>query len=135
MKPELSSRLKAIVGILVCSLLLLPVLACVRPAEPPGPMGMERPAAVVIIPVSGLPRAPITIIGAGFVPGEIIEVIMVVDDVPMDLGRRPMVKEANEQGAFRATGFIPRVAEPGVYTITAIGDKGTIAVFPLEVAE
>lgn len=135
MKPELSSRLRIIVGVLVCSLLLLPALACVRPAEPPGPPGVERVATLVITPMSDLPGDPITIIGAGFMPAEKIEVIMVVGGVPMDLGREPMVKEANELGAFRATGFIPLVAEPGVYTITARGDKGTIAVFPLEVTK
>lgn len=135
MKPELSSLLKVVMGVLVYSLLLLPASACVRPAEPPTPPGMEQAATVVIIPMSAPARDPITIMGAGFIPGEIIEVIMEVGGVPMDLGRRPMVKEANEQGAFLATGFIPRMAEPGVYTITVRGDKGTIAVFPLEVTE
>lgn len=147
--PNLFSYLKvAGIGVLCC-LLLLPALACAGPpGEPglpglpglPGPEGPEGPpgptASLVITPMSGEPKTFITIYGAGFVPGERIEVIMVVDGVPHDLGRRPMIKEANELGAFVFTGgAIPKVAKPGMYTITATGDKGSKAVFPLEVVE
>jgi len=73
--------------------------------------------------------------GSGFIPGETIEVIIVVDGVPTELGEKPMVKKANEMGAFMTTSNIPRMASPGVYTIKATGDKGTVAVAPLNVEE
>ena len=98
--------------------------------------GASAPAASLLItPISGPPAIPITIRGSGFAPGEKIEVIIVIDGVPMELGEKPMIKEANETGAFKTTSGIPRVAKPGVYTVRATGDKGTTAVAPLEVEE
>jgi hypothetical protein len=93
-----------------------------------------KPAASLVVnPNSGLPKAKIEILGSGFNPGEVVEVTMVVDGVPTELGGAPMVKKANEQGAFKFTSNIPGMAQPGVYTITAEGDKGTVAVAPLTV--
>jgi hypothetical protein len=95
-----------------------------------------KPAAnLVVNPNSGLPQAKIEILGSGFNPGEGVEIIMVVDGVPTDLGGKPMIKKANELGAFHFTSNIPRMAQPGVYTISAEGDKGTVAVAPLAVEE
>jgi len=143
---------------LVCLLVLLPVVACAGPPGEPGlpglpglqgapgpagPAGLEGPpgpsgstATLVITPMCGKPKTFITIYGAGFVPGEKIEVIVVMDGVPFSLGRKPMVKEANEVGAFVSTGSgIPLEAKPGMYTVTAKGDKGSVAVHPLRVVE
>jgi hypothetical protein len=118
--------------IFVCVLLSLMPLACATMQEKPeaGPA-----ASLVVTPNSGLPGDKITILGSGFIPGETIEVIIVVDGVPTELGDKPMVKKANEMGAFKTSSNIPRLATPGVYTIKATGDKGTIAVAPLDVAE
>ncbi len=117
--------------ILACSLLPLMALACATTQEKAG----SGPAATLIVtPNSGFPQDKITILGSGFIPGEVIEVIIVVDGVPTDLGGKPMVKKANEMGAFKTTSNIPRMAKPGVYTIKAEGDKGTMAVAPLDVA-
>jgi len=92
-------------------------------------------ASFIVTPVEGTPKGAITFYGAGFVPGEVIEIIMVVDGVPSDLGRKPMIKKANESGAFKFKGNIPRNAATGVHTIEAVGDKGTVAVAPLEVVK
>jgi len=132
--PKLTGYLRGTGIALVCLLVLLPLVACAGPAAPAGPP--ETTASLVITPMSGPPKTFITIYGAGFVPGEKIEVIVVMDGVPFDLGRKPMVKEANEVGAFVATGSgIPLEAKPGMYTVTAKGDKGSVAVFPLQVVE
>ena len=115
----------------VCLLLVAGTLGCAGLQEK---TGASSPAAsLVITPVSGLPGAVITIRGSGFVPGEKIEVIMVVEGVPNELGEEPMVKQANEAGAFKTMSGIPITAQPGVYTVKAVGDKGTQAVAPLEV--
>jgi hypothetical protein len=114
-------------------LLVAGTLGCAGLQERPG---VSTPAACLVIsPISGLPATAITIRGSGFVPGEKIEVIMVVDGVPTDLGEKPMIKEANELGGFKTTSAIPPQAKPGVYTVKATGDKGTMAVAPLEVEE
>ena len=94
----------------------------------------SQPAAsLVITPISGPAASPIIIRGSGFVPGEKIEVLVEIDGVPTELGEKPMVKEANEAGAFKTESGIPMTAKPGVYSVKAVGDRGTTAVAPLEV--
>jgi len=106
-----------------------------------GPGLCRASRAIRNIPIRGQPgrhphkRPAIAIRGSGFIPGEKIEVIMVIDEVPTELGEKPMIKEANELGGFKTTSAIPPQAKPGVYTVKATGDKGTIAVAPLEVEE
>jgi len=118
--------------IFACVLLSLMPLACATTQEKPeaGPA-----ASLIVTPNSGPPGAKIAILGSGFIPGETIEVIIVVDGVPTELGGKPMVKKANAMGAFKTSSNIPSLATPGVYTIEATGDKGTVAVAPLDVAE
>ena len=126
-----STSLRFLTIALAC-ILALTVLGCATMQE----KAPAKPAASLVInPSSGLPQAKIAILGSGFIPGEGVEIIMVVDGVPTDLGGEPMVKKANEQGAFHFTSNIPRLAQPGVYPITAEGDQGTIAVAPLAVEE
>lgn len=116
--------------IAIVSILSLTALGCATTQE----KSLAKPAAnLVVNPNSGLPQDKIEILGSGFNPGEAVEIIMVVDGVSMDLAAKPMIKKANELGAFHFTSNIPRMAQPGVYTITAEGDKGTIAVAPLAV--
>src|SRR4030042_3434218 len=113
-------------------LLAMMALACATMQE----RSEAKPAAnLVISPKSGPPASAIHILGSGFIPGEKIEVIIVVDGLPTELGEEPMIKEANEMGAFKAKSGIPFNAKPGVYTVKAIGDKGTAAVAPLNVEE
>jgi len=118
-------------GIIFACFLLLMALACAGLQERPGTSGPA--ASLVITPISGKPETVIIIRGSGFIPGEKIEVILVVDGVPTELGEEPMIKQANEVGAFRAKSGIPLTAKPGVYSVKAIGDQGTMAVAPLEV--
>jgi len=60
-------------------------------------------------------------------------VVTVIDGVLTELGEEPIVKEANEMGAFKTKSGIPIMAAPGIYSVKATGDKGTMAVAPLEV--
>jgi len=122
-------RFAAIISVYL--LLVAGTLGCAGLQEKPG--ASSPAASLVITPVSGLPGVVTTIRGSGFVPGEKIEVIMVVEGVPNELGEEPMIKQANEAGAFKTMSGIPITAQPGVYTVKAVGDKGTQAVAPLEV--
>jgi len=127
----LSSRLGTGKIILAFFFLVAGMLSCAGLQEKPG---ASAPAATLVVtPVTGLPGAVTTIRGSGFIPGEKIEVVMVIDGVPTELGEAPIVKEANEMGAFKTISGIPITANPGMYSVKATGDKGTMAVAPLEV--
>jgi len=96
--------------------------------------------SLVVVPISGEPSTKLTFYGAGFVPGEKVRVILTVDDVPFAFGEVGTggIVTVNEYGAFKLQprGGIPKVMlKPGVYTIEAIGDKGSRATTPLEVLE
>lgn len=96
--------------------------------------------SLVVIPISGEPLTKLTFYGAGFVPGEKVRVLLTVDDVPFAFGEVGTggIVTVNEYGAFKLQprGGIPKVMlKPGVYTIEAIGDKGSRATTPLEVLE
>jgi hypothetical protein len=125
---NLAGYLKEIAIVLAGGLLLLGMLSCASM-----PAKTVSAASLVITPISGQAASVITIRGSGFVPGEKIEVIMLIDGIPTELGEEPMIKEANEVGAFKAKSGIPFNAKPGVYSVKALGDKGTMAVAPLEV--
>jgi len=100
----------------------------------------DKVANLVVTPISGEPGAKLTFYGAGFVPGEKVKIIMTVDGVPFAFavaGTGGFVT-VNEYGAFKLipAGGIPTVMlKPGIYTIEAIGDKGSRAAGPLEVLE
>ncbi len=100
----------------------------------------EKIPSLVVTPLSGEPGTKLIFYGAGFVPGEKVKVIMTVDGVPFvfaEVGTGGFVT-VNEYGAFKLkpAGGIPTVMlKPGVYTIEAIGDKGSRATTPLEVLE
>lgn len=96
--------------------------------------------SLVVVPLSGEPLTKLTFYGAGFVPGEKVRVLLTVDDVPYAFGVTGTggIVTVNEHGAFKLQprGGIPKVMlEPGVYTIEAVGDKGSRATTPLEVLE
>lgn len=96
--------------------------------------------SLVVVPISGEPLTKLTFYGAGFVPGEKVRVLLTVDDVPFAFGEVGTggIVTVNEYGAFKLQprGGIPKVMlKPGVYTIEAIGDKGSRATAPLEVLE
>lgn len=100
----------------------------------------EQVPSFVVTPMSGEPGTKLIFYGAGFVPGEKVKIIMTVDEVPFVFavaGTGGFVT-VNENGAFKLqpAGGIPTVLlKPGVYTVKAVGDKGSTATTPLEVLE
>ena len=107
---------------------------------PSGPPAVSPTAKLVITPASGTQTTPITILGSGFQPGENVEVMIMHGDTPAGLGTYKVEGStaftANEDGAFVAESKIPREAAfpLGVYTVKAVGDKGSEATHPLESA-
>ena len=111
----------------VLTALCLFMIGCLSAAQP------DKTASLTIKPNSGTPKGAVEFIGSGFKPGEGIELIMVLDDVPTDLCRKPMIKKADGSGAFKFKGNIPGPATPGMHKIEAVGDQGTVAEAMLEV--
>ena len=122
------------IGLIAC-LTVLPLLACVGPQRPHESQG----ATIVVTPVSGVAKTPIKVIGAGFVPGETVEVSLSSENLTTVLGGRggaPGGKvTVNEVGAFFISSSVPRAVKPSVYTIEANGDKGSVATAPLVIEE
>ena len=154
-------RKLVIIGIAL-ALLALPVAACQgapgpagQPGEPglpgnPGQPGLPGPtpelplATITVTPAQGAAKAAITILGAGFKPGEEVLVELQVNGTPIAMGYRETVDGeakrahiASEAGTFRVVSFIPRnsAVPPGIYAITATGDMGSEAITALEVTE
>lgn len=104
-----------------------------------GPALAEKPnPTLLVVPAAGKAKTKLAFYGAGFVPGEKVRVIMEFNDVPYAFGTVGSggVLEVNENGAFKLVprGGIPKqYIEPGIYTIEAVGDKGSYATYPLEV--
>ena len=98
----------------------------------------DVPPDLVVKPMQGEPGDQLTFYGSGFVPHEEVRVILESNDVPYVFGQAGTggIVQANANGAFKLTprGGIPRVMiEPGMYTIYAVGNKGSKASAPLEV--
>ena len=116
-----------IIGLLM--ILLALSFGCAKTTKP-GEIGAP---VLQITPTSGKAGTAIAIYGAGFVPQENIRVEVVMDGISIGLGGENL--SANESGAFSRKSNIPiaPVAKPGLYGVKATGDKGSLAVYPLEV--
>ena len=122
---------------IVCGIVLLALAFGCTPASSPAET-QPAPTKLVIDPVYGKAKTNIDIYGVGFVPGENVRVEVLMSGVSIGIGKRGEESNiANEYGAFHFKSSIPvaDVAEPGVYTVTAIGDKGSVAFSPLAVLE
>ncbi|MDZ4165635.1 MAG: hypothetical protein U1C55_10970 [Smithellaceae bacterium] len=96
----------------------------------------QRAAALTIEPASGKAAAAIKIKGAGFLPGEEVDIIMQVGDVYHGLGtEKADMVVTNNNGAFDVASGIPVRTPPGVYKIEATGNKGSTATFSIEVVK
>ena len=122
-----SLMLIASVAVLVCLFAIM------------GPAFAEKSAPTLVVnPMSGKALTKLVFYGSGFLPDEKVRVIMEFDDVPYAFGTVGSggVITVNGNGTFKLEprGGIPKqYIEPGIYTIQAIGDKGSYATHPLEI--
>ena len=113
-----------------CFLLMISVAAYAAGQAP------ERPATLVIRPFSGKVAIPIIISGTQFLPGEEVEVVMTVGDIYHGLGtEKTDIIVADKTGAFEVSSGIPVRTPPGTYEIKATGEKGSVGVFNIQVAQ
>lgn len=119
MKINVAIRLLA-----VCTAVFFLAAACAGTA-----VSKASDAKISITPPSGKQSAAISIEGAGFKPGEAV-------DVTVDLGGGRLVGlgttkveeiVADSAGKFKVPSGIPFKTKPGTYKVTAEGNKGSIA--------
>ncbi len=119
------------------------------PQGPPGPPGPDATPPETVIMLSNAVMSvdePLTIAGAGFLPGEAVSLVLVIDDIVRYVigGRTAEQPVANAAGAFavsfdsiRGDGGGERGAlrrAPGMRTILAEGEDGSMASFPVWIA-
>ena len=84
---------------------------------------------------SGIPGKAFEVIGSNFVPGEIIQLELVMDDLPILVGKKGLAIVVDENGSFTGSTNYPHklVAVPGMWQLTATGDKGSQASCDMEI--
>ena len=128
---------------LLCVFVLCIGIGACAPAEQAVP---TPGATILIIPPSALPRAKIAIYGSGFQEGEEVNVMIINADMKdigiLDVHQGPVPSDvvANASGAWSSDGWergcsVLRALQPGVYTMRATGNKGTVATTPMVVLE
>ncbi|MGQ9508499.1 MAG: hypothetical protein ACUVTN_03755 [Thermodesulfobacteriota bacterium] len=105
----------------ICCVVMVAGLACVPKAP------KERVASLTVMPTSARASAIIIINGYQFLPGEEVEITMQVGDVYHGLGtEKADIIVADEKGRFEVKSGVPVKTPPGMYKITAIGNKGSM---------
>ncbi|MCK4793773.1 MAG: hypothetical protein KAV87_59140 [Desulfobacteraceae bacterium] len=91
-------------------------------------------AAISIIG-NGVPGKILKINGTGFIPGEVIELVLEMEDIPIIVGRKGKVVKVKEDGTFTAKTNYPNklVAIPGSWDLVAKGNKGSTAICKVEI--
>ena len=102
--------------------------------------GEANVVTLCVVPIAGVPKEPITIYGSGFAPGEVIRLELKTEGFTWNLAAKGAMgsHQANEWGAFVFKNTFPRhqgSLAPGVYTLVAYGDKGSIATSPYMILE
>ena len=85
----------------------------------------------------GVAGKALKVAGVGFVPGEVVELVLDMDDVPIIVGKKGAAITAGDGGRFEAETNYPHklVAIPGSWRLTATGDKGSEASCMVEIKQ
>ena len=124
------SRFFSVVIFCVSLLALLAFVSCATT----GTSKTGTKAAISVVG-NGMPGKKMEIHGTGFVPGEMIELVLQMEDVPIIVGEKGRVIKVKEDGTFTATTNYPHkfVAIPGSWDLTAKGTKGSSASCKVEI--
>lgn len=93
----------------------------------------ESPA--ISVSGSGNPGKVMEVNGKGFIPGEVIELVLEMEAVPIIVGQKGKTISVKDDGTFVAKSNYPHkfVAIPGSWDLTATGDKGSKATCKVEI--
>jgi len=91
--------------------------------------------ATISVVGDGMPGKAMKINGAGFLRGEVIELVLEMEDVPIIVGEKGKVIKVKGDGTFTAKTNYPHkfVAVPGSWDLIANGSKGTSARCKVEI--
>ncbi len=138
----ITSRMVKVVLLLFILVLCIGIGAC-APVEQAVP---TQGATLVMIPQSGPPKTTVQLYGSGFQLGEevnieVINAVFPIGTFNQHVGPEPASVVANESGAWSSrdwsrggTGIRSEI-KPGVYTLKATGNKGSVATTPMIVLE
>lgn len=122
----MKKQVNTCIGILISTILVatLALAGCAGTAA-----HSEKAAANLSVSGSGIPGKPLDVTGSGFVPGEVIELVLNMESVPIIVGKKGRTIQAGQDGTFAAKTNYPNkyVAIPGSWDLVATGDKGTEA--------
>jgi hypothetical protein len=95
----------------------------------------KGPKASVSVVGSGKPGNPMEINGVGFKPGEAIELVLQMEDLPVIVGEKAKGITVKEDGTFKVKTAYPHklYAIPGSWDLVASGSKGTSAKCKVEI--
>jgi hypothetical protein len=95
----------------------------------------KGPQASISVVGSGIPGKPMEINGAGFKPGEAIELVLQMQDLPVIVGEKAKGITVKEDGTFKAKTDYPHklYAIPGSWDLVATGTKGSSAKCKVEI--
>jgi len=98
-----------------------------------GPAAGSKAAISVV--GDGKPGTVMKINGTGFIPGEVIELILEMEDVPIIVGKLGKIIEVKQDGTFATSSEYPHklVAIPGSWDLVATGSKGSSARCKVEI--
>ena len=138
----ITSRMVRLVSLLCVFVLCIGVGAC-APAEQAAP---SYEATIIMVPQSGPPKTTVQLYGSGFQPGEeinveVVNAVMPIGVLNLHVGPEPAMVVADESGAWTSkdwsrgsTGIRPEIT-PGIYTLRATGNQGSVATTPYIVEE
>ncbi|MBN2033717.1 MAG: hypothetical protein JW836_10605 [Deltaproteobacteria bacterium] len=123
-KTSLFAILCVLLGVLVT------IAAC---STAQTPKALAKPH--IEISGTGMPGKALDVMGSGFIPGERIELVLEMGDVPMIVGEKEKGIHVDEKGMFKAGTAYPHksVALPGLWDLIATGDKGSTAQCKVEI--
>ena len=121
------------VAIMAIGFILFFTLVFVACSTPGGSQKSELPA--VSISGNGVPGKVLAIDGTGFIQGEVIELVLEMEDVPIIVGKKGKIIKVKKDGTFSATTNYPNkyVAIPGSWELIATGDKGSTATCKVQI--
>lgn len=111
----------------------LTMLAFVSVVTAETPKKLKKPSISVV--GDGIPGKALKINGNGFIPGEVIELVLEMEDIPIIVGKKGKVVKVKEDGTFTAKTNYPNklVAIPGSWDLVAKGNKGSTAICKVEI--
>ena len=127
---RIKSKTYRVVALCFSVFAILAFISCATTETSKKPTG-----AAISIVGNGAPGSALKINGSNFIPGEIIELVLEMEDVPIIVGKKGKTIKVKKDGTFTAQTNYPNklIAIAGAWNLIATGTKGTNAVCKIEI--